>query len=47
MDVMLETDIIDRDIPLLLSRESMKKAGMTLYFEHDTAVIFGTPPDCH
>ena len=43
MDVMLETDIIDRDIPLLLSRESMKKAGMTLYFEHDTAVIFGTP----
>ena len=42
MDVMLETDIIDRDIPLHLSRKSMRKAGMTLYFEHPTTVIFGT-----
>ena len=36
---MLNTDIVASDIPLLLSRKSMKKA-MTLDFKNDHAVIF-------
>ena len=37
---MLNTDIVASDIPLLLSRKSMKKANMTLDFKNDHAVIF-------
>ena len=40
-EVMLNTDIVPNDIPLLLSRKSMKKADMTLDFKNDCAVIFG------
>ena len=40
-DVILSTDIVERDIPLLLSRESMKKASMSIDFSNDTAQIFG------
>ena len=36
----LNTSIVASDIPLLLSRKSMKKANMTLDFKHDHAVIF-------
>ena len=39
-NVMLNTDIVSRDIPLLLSRKSMKKVNMTLDFTNDHAVIF-------
>ena len=38
-NLMLNTDIVASDIPLLLSRKSMKKA-MTLDFKNDHAVIF-------
>ena len=37
---MLNTDIVASDIPLLLSRKSMKKANMTLDFKNDHAVSF-------
>ena len=40
---MLNTDIVASDIPLLLSRKSMKKANMTLNFKNDHAVIFDQP----
>ena len=39
--VKLNTDIVDRDLPLLISRESMKKAGMAIDFATDTANVFG------
>ena len=39
-NVMLNTDVVASDIPLLLSRKSMKKANMTLDFKNDHAVIF-------
>ena len=39
-NLMLNTDIVASDIPLLLSRKSMKKANMTLDFKNDHAVIF-------
>ena len=39
-NVMLNTDIVASDIPLLLSRKSMKKANMTLDSKNGHAVIF-------
>ena len=38
--VMLNTDIVASDIPLLLSQKSMKKADMTLHFKNDNAILF-------
>ena len=38
---MLNTDIVASDIPLLLSRKSMKKTDMTFDFKNDNAIIFG------
>ena len=39
--VMIEVDIIDSDIPLLLSKEAMKKAKMKIDLEDDTAIVLG------
>ena len=39
-NVMLNTYIVLSNIPLLLSRKSMKKSNMTLDFKNDQAVIF-------
>ena len=39
--VKINTDVVSSDIPLLLSRLSMKQANMTIDFENDTAFIFG------
>ena len=39
--VMLNTDIVPCDIPLLLSRKSTKRAGMTIDFKNDQAIPFG------
>ena len=39
-NVMLNTDIVSRDITLLLSRKSMKKINTTIDFTNDHAVIF-------
>ena len=38
---MLNTDIVASDIPLLLSRKSMKKTDMTFDFKNDNAIVFG------
>lgn len=35
------TDVVDSDIPLLLSRTAMKTAGVKLNLEDDTAEILG------
>ena len=39
-NVILNPDIVASDIPLLLSRKSMKKANMILDFKNDHAVFF-------
>ena len=39
-DTMIEVEIIDSDIPLLLSKAAMKKAGMTIYLSEDAAEVF-------
>lgn len=38
---MLNTDVVVSDIPLLLSRKSMKNADMTLDLKNDKVTIFG------
>ena len=40
-NVTVKTDVVDSDIPLLLSRSSMKKAKVKMDLENDTAVILG------
>ena len=39
--VMLNTDLVASDIPLLLSRKSIKKANMTTDFKNDNTIVFG------
>ena len=39
--VLLETDVIDENIPLLLSKSSIKKANTILNFNNDTVTLFG------
>ena len=39
----LNIDVVPKDIPLLLSKKSMKTANMTLNFKNDNAIIFGEP----
>ena len=39
--ISISTDVIEKDIPLLLSRESMKKANMKLDFSKDIANMCG------
>ena len=39
-DVMIKVDIIDSDIPLLLSKSAMKSAKVKLDLENDKAEIF-------
>ena len=39
-DVMLRTDVVDCEVPLLLSKSAMKKAGLVIDMNEDTAVIF-------
>lgn len=39
--VMMKTDVVESDIPLLLSRTAMKKAAMKMDLQNDTAIIMG------
>lgn len=39
--VNIKTDVVDSDIPLLLSKQAMKNAKVTLDLENDKATIFG------
>ena len=41
MNVKIKSDVVDADIPLLLSKTAMKRARMTLNFNNDTAEMFG------
>lgn len=41
--VILNTDITEKDIPLLFSSISMKNVDMTLDFKNDNAMVFGEP----
>lgn len=40
-EVTIRTDVVESDIPLLLSKDSMKKAGVKLDLQNDTAEIYG------
>ena len=40
-EVTIKSDVVESDIPLLLSRIAMKKAAIKLDLETDTAVIMG------
>ena len=40
-EVTIQTDVIAADIPLSLSRKSMKTAGVKIDLTNDTANIFG------
>ena len=40
--ITINTSLVDNDIPLLLSRSAMKRAGMTINFDKDTAIILGS-----
>ena len=40
-DVMIKTDVVELDIPLLLSRTAMKKAAIKMDLENDPASIMG------
>ena len=39
--VCIETEVVDKELPLLPSKEAMKKAGMMIDFTNDSAQIFG------
>lgn len=39
--VMIKTDVVDSEIPLLLSKTAMKNAKIKLDLENDKALIFG------
>ena len=40
-EVTITTDVVESDIPLLLSRSAMKRAGVKMDLENDSANIFG------
>ena len=40
-EVTIKTDVVGSDIPLLLSRTAMKRAGVKMDLENDSATIFG------
>ena len=40
-EVRIKTDVVQSDIPLILSRNTMKTAGVKMDLENDTATIFG------
>ena len=44
-NVMLETDVVEADIPCLLSKAALKRAGTVLKLETDQAEIFGRTID--
>lgn len=39
----IETEVVPADVPLLLSKASMKRAGTVLDMEHDRAVMYNKP----
>ena len=47
IEVTIETDVVDSDIPLLWSTPDMKRAEVILNFKNDTAEIYGRLVDLH
>ena len=45
--IQISTDIVDKDIPLILSRDAMKKAGMTIDFTTDSTTFFNSNVPLH
>ena len=43
----LSTDIMNKDIPLVFSRDAMKKAGMTIDFKTDSTAVFSRNVPLH
>lgn len=43
--VFIETDVIDTDVPLLLSQKAMKTAGTSINFVDDSVTMFGESQD--
>ena len=41
--VMIGTDVIQTDIPLLLSKEAMRKANTVIHFQRNCVTMFGKP----
>ena len=39
IEVSIITDVVDSDIPLLLSKDTMKRAGTCLNFENDSVMM--------
>ena len=45
--IQIGTDIVDKDIPLLLSRGAMEKAGMMIDFKTDSVTVFNSNVPLH
>ena len=41
--VMINIDVVESDIPLLMSKDAMKRAKIKLNLQNDTAEVFGVP----
>ena len=41
LEIMIDTDVVASDIPLLWSTKDMKRAGVILNYQNDTAEVFG------
>ena len=39
--VLIDSDIVDKEIPLLLSKPAMQKSDTNIDFKNDTVTIFG------
>ena len=46
MDVKIVSDVVDADIPLLLSKKAMKRAWTSLNLNNDTVEMFGKKLNC-
>ena len=43
--IFIETDVVDYEIPLLLSKDAMKKAGTSIKFATDIVTVFRRKQD--
>ena len=40
-NIFIESDVVDNDIPMLLSKSAMKKANTSIDFQSDTVTMLG------
>ena len=43
----IETEVVNCDLPLLLSKDAMKKAELSIDFSKDTVTILGKTQNCY